>query len=85
MLSIIFEIIIFGFRKEELKLVDANNITSDYEGWLIFNMTEVLTDWVVFPHSNKGVYLSLTSLDWPGLYYSLFRMCLFSWRCIFKH
>lgn len=47
--------------EDRLELIDQTNFTSDYEGWLICNMTGVLTSWVVFPHSNKGIYISLTS------------------------
>ncbi|XP_014270831.1 protein 60A [Halyomorpha halys] len=44
--------------KERLKLIESRNTTSDYEGWLTFNMTGVLTSWIVFPYSNKGLYIS---------------------------
>lgn len=52
--------------EDKLQYIDSSNTTSEYEGWLIFNMTGVLTSWVVFPQSNKGLYISVTSQKNPG-------------------
>ncbi|XP_065222884.1 protein 60A-like isoform X2 [Planococcus citri] len=44
---------------QQLSYVDAVNITGDYEGWIVFNVSTALTNWVVFPSSNKGLYFSV--------------------------
>lgn len=43
----------------ELEFVDAVNTTAEHEGWLIFNVSGSLSRWIVFPDSNKGLYLSI--------------------------
>ncbi|XP_014259645.1 protein 60A [Cimex lectularius] len=53
-------------NKNSLEFVDSVNTTYDNEGWLIFNVTGVFTNWVAFPDSNKGLYLRIYPHDSPG-------------------
>ncbi|GLV38626.1 glass bottom boat [Carabus blaptoides fortunei] len=52
--------------ERELEFVTSLNITADYMGWIELNMTGPLSSWVAFPHSNKGLYLSVHPVDRPG-------------------
>ena len=48
------------YRSEkELAYADAVNVTSEYEGWLVFNVTAAFVSWVAFPTSNRGLYVSV--------------------------
>lgn len=44
-------------RDRVLKRLDSKTITSKDEGWLMFNVTSALSDWIAFPQENYGLYL----------------------------
>lgn len=52
--------------ERELEFVTSLNTTANYMGWIELNMTGPLSSWVAFPHSNKGLYLSVHPVDKPG-------------------
>lgn len=52
-------------REKELEYVDSQNTTTDYEGWLRFNTTGVLTSWI-HSYPNSGLYVSVHSLGNEG-------------------
>ncbi|XP_034230729.1 protein 60A [Thrips palmi] len=52
--------------EKELEFVDAVNTTHSNQGWHVFNMTGPFTNWVAFPNSNLGLYLSVRSSERPG-------------------
>lgn len=52
--------------ERELEYITAVNTTGDFDGWLELNLTSCLANWVVFPESNKGLYLSVHPLNRPA-------------------
>lgn len=62
----IYELVNTDDGERELEFVSAVNTTANYSGWLELNLTASLATWVAFPDSNKGLYLSVHSIDRPG-------------------
>lgn len=54
------------YSKKELVLVDSVNVTSNYKGWLVFNVTSAFVSWVAFPTSNRGLYISVQKQAEPS-------------------
>lgn len=52
--------------EKELEYVAAVNTTASYSGWLELNLTSCFATWVAIPDANKGLYLSVHSVDKPG-------------------
>lgn len=46
--------------------MDSVNTTTDYDGWLRFNVTGALISWAHFSYPNIGLYVSVHSLDNAG-------------------
>jgi len=64
-------------RDKELQFVGTQNTISNFEGWLQFNITNALISWISFSYPNRGLYISVRSLDNEGnfnnnIFYSLF-------------
>ncbi|XP_047114963.1 protein 60A-like [Schistocerca piceifrons] len=53
-------------KMEHLSYLDSVNSTTTTEGWLSLNVTSAFIDWVVFPDTNKGLYLSPQLDSRPG-------------------
>lgn len=53
-------------REKELKFVDTQNTTTDYDGWLRFNATGALVSWTHYLYPNRGLYVSVHSHDNEG-------------------
>jgi hypothetical protein len=51
------------FRDKYLELVHNITIESSFKGWLHFNITDTALPWVVFPHENLGLYITVTDAD----------------------
>lgn len=51
---------------EELEYAATMNTTSDYEGWLVFNVTSAFISWIGFPSSNRGFYIAVHKHDQPN-------------------
>lgn len=51
--------VLYDDGQKELEFVDSVNTTAGNDGWLLFNLTGPLSSWVAFPHSNRGLYLSV--------------------------
>lgn len=43
--------------------MDSKNTTSDFDGWLKFNATDTLISWTNYSYPNRGLYISVHSLD----------------------
>lgn len=56
-------------REKELEFVDTQNTTSDYDGWLRFNVTGALISWTHYLYPNRGLYVSMHSLVNGGKFY----------------
>ncbi|CAH0551629.1 unnamed protein product [Brassicogethes aeneus] len=46
--------------------VASVNTTSDFKGWLSFNLTACMNNWVIYPNSNKGIYLTIQQINKPN-------------------
>lgn len=46
--------------------MDSVNTTTDYDGWLRFNVTGALISWAHFSYPNIGLYVSVHSLGNAG-------------------
>lgn len=46
--------------------MDTQNTTSDFDGWLRFNTTRALISWTHYSYPNRGLYVSVHSLDNEG-------------------
>lgn len=40
-------------------LLNVVNTTTDYEGWLYFNVSESASKWMIFPETNFGLYIKI--------------------------
>ncbi|XP_064652821.1 bone morphogenetic protein 7-like [Lineus longissimus] len=51
------------FEDKVLELVHNITVESSFKGWLHFNITNTALPWVVFPHENLGLYISVMDAD----------------------
>ncbi|XP_043289574.1 protein 60A-like [Venturia canescens] len=49
--------------ERRMQFVDTTNTTAGQEGWITLNVTESLDHWMNNPQDNKGLYLSVYSID----------------------
>lgn len=61
-----YQLVNINNGERELEFISAINTTDVFSGWLSLNLTSCLSSWVVFPDSNKGLYLSVHFVDKPG-------------------
>ncbi|KAG8513356.1 Bone morphogenetic protein 7 [Galemys pyrenaicus] len=50
-------------RESDLFLLDSRTLWASEEGWLVFDITATSNHWVVNPHHNLGLQLSVETLD----------------------
>ncbi|KAL3282265.1 hypothetical protein HHI36_005456 [Cryptolaemus montrouzieri] len=62
----VYQLINIEDGERELEYVSAVNTSASSTGWLDLNLTQCLANWVAFPDSNKGLYLSVHQVDKPG-------------------
>lgn len=51
--------------QQELEEVVSTNTTSNYQGWLEFNVTNALTKWLYNPGGNRGLYIGAYDINRP--------------------
>ncbi|XP_050439515.1 protein 60A [Adelges cooleyi] len=59
----LYQVLITEDGEKALKFVDTQNTTTDYDGWLRFNATGALVSWAHYLYPNRGLYVSVHSLD----------------------
>lgn len=52
-------------RHEELKLLSSKNVTTHYDGWLEFNVTSAVKQWLHNKKQNKGLFVKAYFLEKP--------------------
>ncbi|KAK9870584.1 hypothetical protein WA026_008147 [Henosepilachna vigintioctopunctata] len=62
----VYQLIDTDDGERELEYVSAINTSAAFTGWLDLNLTHCLSNWVAFPDSNKGLYLSVHQEDGTG-------------------
>lgn len=68
--NLYFKYCVYCFiREKELEFVTSQNTTSDFDGWLRFNVTRALISWAHYAYPNRGLYVSVHSLVNSGKYY----------------
>lgn len=61
----VYQLITINEGERDLEYVSALNTSASSTGWLRLNVTNCLANWVAFPNSNKGLYLSVHQVDRP--------------------
>ncbi|XP_050527186.1 protein 60A [Daktulosphaira vitifoliae] len=59
----LYQVLIKDNGEKALRFVDTQNTTSDYSGWLRFNVTGALISWTHYLYPNRGLYVSVHSFD----------------------
>nr|AVK72269.1 bone morphogenetic protein Bmp5-8 [Xenoturbella bocki] len=50
-------------RQKYLVYLDSMHVSSDYMGWLVFDVTAVINDWLLYPQTNHGFQMDAVAVE----------------------